>query len=78
MRKQELIHLHGLLMEVARYYKQGDSFSIDLSEYESLETDPSSIHRNKAEHQAAVFALIEAITDDLHDKQTAVASANAD
>lgn len=43
-------------------------------ERESLETDTSSIHRGKAEHEEAVFALTGAITGALRDEQPAAPS----
>lgn len=61
MRKQALVHLHGLLAEVRTHCTQ----EADFSEYESLAVGPSSVHGNKDEHLEAVFALTTAITDDL-------------
>lgn len=78
MRKQELIHLHDLLAEVQRYLGEEDVRAIDLAEYESLGTVPTSFHRNKGAHQAAVFTLAEAITDDLPAEVPAAAPAAAD
>lgn len=77
MRKQEIIHLHGLLMEVRRYYKQETDTPIDFSDYDSLEIGTSSIHRSKGEHREAVFRLTEAIADDLRNEQPPETSANA-
>ncbi len=70
MRKQELIHLHGLLLEVQEHCTQ----EADFSEYESLGIEASSIYRHKDEHREAVLALIGAITDDLQHEGTTVAS----
>lgn len=70
MRKQELIHLHGLLLEVQKYCTP----EADLSKYESLELGASSIYRHKNEHREAIFALIEAIDDDLQHEQITVVS----
>ena len=56
MRKQELIHIHGLLAEVADYCSQ-DGIAIDMEQYRSMETQPTSIHRSKTDHKEAVFAL---------------------
>ncbi|ACV10647.1 conserved hypothetical protein [Halorhabdus utahensis DSM 12940] len=72
MRKQELVHLHGLLAEVRRYCEQEDSRSLDLSKYESLGTDEAAIHRGKEQHRSAVFALAEALTEGSEEKQTVV------
>jgi len=63
MKKQELIHLHGLLAEVGNYYAEceGD-VSLALDEYEELGIRPTSIHKSKTDHKAAVFALADGIT----------------
>ena len=36
---------------------------MNLGEYESLGVRPTSIHKSKTEHKAAVFALAGGITD---------------
>lgn len=78
MKKQELVHLHGLLTEVLRYCTQEEEDrAIDLSEYGSLDITPTTIYCSKDEHQRAVFVLSDAITEELDDEQTAAASANA-
>ncbi|GGN16043.1 UPF0058 family protein [Halarchaeum nitratireducens] len=63
MKKQELIHLHGLLAEVGNYYAkcEGET-SLDLDGYEELGIRPTSIHKSKTDHKAAVFALADDIT----------------
>jgi len=60
MKKQELIHLHGLLAEVQ---KQCEAWGedTDLDAYESLGVNPTSIHRSKTDHKEAVFRLTEGI-----------------
>lgn len=78
MRKQELIHLHDLLAQVQRHLREEDVRAIDLAEYEALGTVPTSFHRNKGAHQAAVFTLAEAITEDLQAEAPAEALAAAD
>jgi len=78
MKKQELIHLHGLLAEVATYCERERDLSIDLAEYESFETRPTSIHQSKGAHQEALIALTEATTAACRDEQAVVTSANAD
>jgi len=61
MKKQELIHLHGLLSEVRSEYEQWGT-DIDLTEYKELGVKPTSIHRSKTDHKAAVFKLASGIT----------------
>jgi hypothetical protein len=65
MKKQELIHLHGLLAEVGNDYETRENAAIDLSEYESLGIRPTSIHQSKTDHKAAVFALADGITSQM-------------
>ena len=62
MKKQELIHLHGLLAEVSNHYEAQHDDRIELDEYESLGIRPTSIHKSKTDHKAAVFALGNGIT----------------
>ena len=63
MKKQELIHLHGLLAEVSNHFEERMDKPVDLTEYEELEVRPTSIHKSKTEHKTAVFALAGGITD---------------
>jgi hypothetical protein len=65
MKKQELIHLHGLLAEVSGQYETWNAGDLDLDEYESLGIRPTSIHKSKTDHKAAVFALANGITSDM-------------
>jgi len=63
MKKQELIHLHGLLAELQNQFDDaGETVS---EEYRELGVQPTSIHRSKTDHKAAVFALIHGVTDEL-------------
>ena len=62
MKKQELIHLHGLLAEVSKHYTQTDG-EISLDTYRQPGVRPTSIHKSKTDHKAAVFALSRCITD---------------
>jgi hypothetical protein len=69
MKKQELIHLHGLLAEVGNYFEEENSTEVDLSEYDSLGVRPTSIHKSKTDHKAAVFAMANAITSEMSEAQ---------
>jgi len=55
MKKQELIHLHGLLAEVRKQCEFWDE-NIDLDAYEELGVKPTSIHKSKTDHKAAVLS----------------------
>lgn len=71
MKKQELIHLHGLLAEVSNHYEVRNDEQINLEEYNSLGIRPTSIHKSKTDHKAAVFALIRGITRSMSSSESA-------
>lgn len=66
MKKQELIHLHGLLAEVRTQCAdwEGED-TLDLSEYQDMGVQPTSIHRSKTDHKTAVFKLAKGLTSSL-------------
>ncbi len=79
MKKQELIHLHGLLAEVGNYYERVSARELQLDEYESKGVRPTSIHKSKTDHKAAVFALAEGITGTMDSAEsTETVTAQAD
>lgn len=65
MKKQELIHLHGLLAEVCNHYELRSENTIDHTAYDELGVQPTSIHKSKTDHKEAVFALAEGITSEI-------------
>jgi len=65
MKKQELIHLHGLLAEVSNHCEMANDVTIDLDEYHDLGVKPTSIHKSKTDHKDAVFAIATGITSRL-------------
>ncbi len=65
MKKQELIHLHGLLAEVTKQYTEIEGEHLSLDSYETLGVRPTSIHKSKTDHKAAVFALAQCITSEM-------------
>ncbi|ELZ02569.1 MULTISPECIES: UPF0058 family protein [Natrialba] len=78
MKKQELIHLHGLLAEVSNQCAEWDNCQIDLEEYDSLGIRPTSIHKSKTDHKAAVFALAGGITMNMREDEQEAVAATAD
>ena len=64
MKKQELIHLHGLLAEVTKHYTHEEG-ELTLDNYDEMGVRPTSIHKSKTDHKAAVFALAQCITTEL-------------
>lgn len=63
MGKQELVYLHGLLVGLRDVYEEHTGESVPTPEYDAMDVRPTSIHRGKAEHEAAVFALSEAMAE---------------
>jgi hypothetical protein len=67
MKKQELVHLHSLLAEVAAYCGR-DGVDLALAPYHDLETGPMAIGRAKSDHERAVFALSRAVSGSLGER----------
>ena len=78
MKKQELIHLHGLLAEVTTHCESYDGLTLDLETYRSLGIRPTSIHQSKTDHKAAVFALAEGITETIASEAVEPVATSAD
>jgi hypothetical protein len=78
MKKQELIHLHGLLAEVCNHYEQLAECDVEHADYSELGVRPTSIHKSKTDHKAAVFALADGITEEMQREVEPAVSAAAD
>lgn len=71
MKKQELIHMHALLVEVAEEVTDGE-FARKMPAYEGVSARPTSLHRPKADHEAAIQALAAGIIDIIEPEQPSV------
>jgi len=78
MKKQELIHLHGLLAQVQNHYEAESGSDVEHDEYAELGVKPTSIHKSKTDHKAAVFAIANGITSAMADGEKEPVSAAAD
>jgi hypothetical protein len=78
MKKQELIHLHGLLSEVRTQLETWESTEVEASEYESMGVRPTSIHRSKTDHKAAVFEIANGITTAMEETEAEHVAPKAD
>ena len=78
MKKQELIHLHGLLAQVQNHYEEQTGNTVEHDRYTTLGVQPTSIHKSKTDHKYAVFALADGITSEMSDEETERISAAAD
>jgi len=65
MKKQELIHLHGLLAEVRAQVENWEDEDFDMDSYAELGVQPTSIHKSKTEHKNAVFEIAKGITSSI-------------
>ena len=78
MKKQELIHLHGLLAQVQNHYEAESGSQVEHDEYAELGVKPTSIHKSKTDHKAAVFAIAKGITSEMTTEEKEPVSAAAD
>ena len=78
MKKQELIHLHGLLAQVQNHYEAESGSEVEHDEYAELGVKPTSIHKSKTDHKAAVFAIANGITSEMTTEEKEPVSAAAD
>jgi hypothetical protein len=59
MKKNELIHLHGLLVQVAEnYVEHGDATRDDFAAYDELGVTPMTLRASRATHERAVRTLL--------------------
>ena len=77
MKKQELIHLHGLLAEVRKQCEAWDE-DLALEPYETMGVKPTSIHKSKTDHKAAVFKLAQGITAPMDSAESEPIAPHAD
>ena len=78
MKKQELIHLHGLLAQVQNHYEERTGNEVEHDEYERVGVRPTSIHMSKDDHKDAVFALAGGIVSEMGDEKSEQVPAAAD
>lgn len=63
MRKQELVHLHGLLVEITESLVDEGAIPANIwNEYETLEIDACCIQARKSDHEEAVLILATTLT----------------
>ena len=68
MKKQELIHMHALLVELAEEVTDVQ-FAREMPAYEAVTARPTSLHRPKADHEAAIQALAAGILKRIEPEQ---------
>ena len=64
MHKDELLELHEQMVTIKDYFVRRDRVDPGLFEpYESLDVEPSHVHKSKSEHKHAVFVLGNALAN---------------
>ena len=57
MQKEELLHLHMLMIHIRKYYEGVTGDEISTKRYASLAISPVHIHKNKKCHKDAILTL---------------------
>jgi hypothetical protein len=57
VQKEELLHLHMLMVHIKKYYENITGDEIPTERYSALEISPVHIHKNKKCHKDAILAL---------------------
>lgn len=65
MQKEELLHLHMLLVHVKKYYEEITGNEIKTENYNCLSISPVHIHKNKINHKKAILTIGEEIVSHL-------------
>lgn len=78
MKKQELIHLHGLLSEVRTRFERQTESPLDVPDYDTQTTRPTSIHHSKNDHRAAVLELADGLATNMMEGDVETVAPHAD
>lgn len=57
MQKEELLHLHILMVQIKKYYESVSGNTVTTTEYDAMQISPIHIHKNKNLHRVALLAL---------------------
>ncbi len=66
MQKEELLHLHMLMIHIKKYYEGITHDEIPTSRYRSLAISPVHIHKDKKAHKEALLVLGDEIVSHIH------------
>jgi hypothetical protein len=72
VQKEELLHLHMLMIHIKKYYEGLTSEEIGTSRYNSLEISPVHIHKDKKAHKDALLTLGDEIVTHIHGRHIPV------
>jgi len=66
VQKEELLHLHMLMIHIKKYYEGITNDEIPTHRYSSLAISPVHIHKDKKAHKEALLVLGDEIVSYLH------------
>ena len=68
MQKEELLHLHVLMIHIKKYYERITNEEIQTERYTSMRITPVHIHKGKNAHKQALLTLADEIVSYIHEK----------
>jgi hypothetical protein len=72
VQKEELLHLHMLMIHIKKYYESITNEEIPTKRYSSLAISPVHIHKNKKCHKDAILALGDEIVSHINGQSPVV------
>jgi hypothetical protein len=69
VQKEELLHLHMLMIHIKKYYEGTTHEEVLTDRYNSLEISPVHIHKDKKAHKDALLTLGDEIVTHIHHGQ---------
>jgi hypothetical protein len=72
MQKEELLHLHMLMIHIKKYYEGVANQEIPTNRYNSLAISPVHIHKDKKAHKEALLVLGDEIVSHIHGQRMPV------
>jgi hypothetical protein len=68
VQKEELLHLHMLMIHIKKYCENITNDEIHSEQYSSLEISPGHIHKDKKAHKDALLTLGDEIVTHIHEQ----------
>src|SRR5665647_3492424 len=78
MQKEELLHLHMLMIHIKKYCEHITNDEIHSERYGSLEISPGHIHKDKKAHKDALLTLGDEIVTHIHGRNFPVGNYSSD
>ena len=78
VQKEELLHLHCLMIHIKTYLENSTSEEIHSERYTSLGTTTSHLHKDKKSHKDALLTLGDEIVTHIHRQSIPVLNPSSD